>query len=131
MRLLVDAHSYLWAKFDDPRLSRKARGYLTSDEHELFFSLATLWELSLKIRLGKLRTLTSSIAYLHDTLLADGFTILPVRYEDLLAVEHLPTIEDHRDPFDRMLIAQAINHGLPLLTNDAKIKLYPQLRTVW
>jgi PIN domain nuclease of toxin-antitoxin system len=101
---------------------------MRSDEHELFFSLASLWELSLKIRTGKLRTLTSSIAFLHDSLGEDNITLLPIRYEDLLAVEHLKM--HHRDPFDRLLIAQAINHGLSLLTNDTEIKLYP-VATVW
>ncbi len=103
LRILVDSHSYVWTKLNDPRLSRKAKSIMRSDEHELFFSLASLWELSLKIRKGQLRTLTSSIAFLHDSLVEDGITLLPIRYEDVLAVEHLDM--HHRDPFDRMLIA--------------------------
>lgn len=129
MRILVDSHSYVWTKLNDPRLSKKARSIMRSDEHELFFSLASLWELSLKIRKGKLRTLTSSIAFLHDLLAEDGIELLPIRYEDVLAVEHLDI--HHGDPFDRMLIAQAINRNLLMLTNDTDIKLYSEIKTIW
>ena len=129
MRILVDSHSYVWTKLNDPRLSQKARSIMRSDEHELFFSLASLWELSLKIRKGKLRTLTSSIAFLHDLLGEDGIELLPIRYEDVLAVEHLAL--HHGDPFDRMLIAQAINRNLTMLTNDTDIKLYSEITTIW
>ena len=129
MRILVDSHAYVWTKLNDPRLSRKARSILRSDEHDLFFSLASLWELSINIRLGRLRTLTSSVAFLHDSLAEDGITILPLRYEEILALEHLDM--HHRDPFDRILIAQALHHGLMLLTNDADIKLYREVTTIW
>lgn len=131
MKVLVDSHSYLWIKMDDPRLSRRARSILRGEENELYFSLTSLWEVSISIRLGRLRNLTSTVAFVRDSLVEDGFNILPLRYEDILAMEHLPLVKDHRDPFDRMLIAQAINNELPVLTNDAKIKLYPQIQTIW
>ena len=129
MRVLVDGHAFVWALLQNPRVSKKARSILFSEEHELFFSLATLWELSLKGRLGKLRNLTSSVAYLHDELGEYRITVLPITYQDILAVEHLEY--HHRDPFDRVLIAQAINNNLTLLTNDANIKLYSNVKTVW
>lgn len=128
MRILLDSHSYIWAKLNDRRLSKRAANIIRSDDHELFFSHASLWEISIKIRLGRLRTLTSSVAFLHDSLIEDNITVLPVRYEDILATEHLD--HHHGDPFDRMLIAQAINHRLTMLTNDADIKKYP-VKTVW
>ena len=128
MKVLVDSHIYVWAKLGDHRLSARARKVLRSDDHELFFSLASLWELSIKLRNGKLRTLTSSIAFLHDSLEEDGISILPIAYADILAVEHLEY--HHRDLFDRIMIAQAINNGLTLLTNDADIKLY-SAPTIW
>ena len=128
MRILVDAHIYVWAVLNDPHLSPKARNILRSDEHELFFSLASLWELSIKIRLGKLRTLTSSIAFLHDSLTENGITILAVRYEDVLTLEQLES--HHGDPFDRIVIAQAIANDMKLLTEDATIRKY-SVQTVW
>ncbi len=129
MRVLVDSHTFLWTLLQDPRVSKKARSVLFSQENELFFSVASLWELSIKIRLGKLRTVTSSIAYLHDELGVYRMTVLPVTYQDILALEHLES--HHRDPFDRILIAQAINHDLKLLTQDAYIKLYANVTTIW
>ena len=128
MRVLIDGHVFVWTLLQDKRVSTKARSILFSGEHELFFSLVTLWELSVKLRLGKLQSLTSSIAYLHDELASFGITILPLSYSDILALEHLD--HHHRDPFDRMMIAQAINHGLALLTDDAEIRKYP-VKTVW
>ena len=118
----------VWALLDDPRLSPKAKRVLRSDEHELFFSLVSLWELSIKIRLGKMRTLTSSVAYLHDELGEFGITLLPVRYDDVLMLEQLES--HHRDPFDRMLIAQAMGHRLMLLTGDVDIRKYP-VQVLW
>ena len=128
MRVLLDSHTYIWAKLNDRRLSKRAASIVRSDDHELFFSYASLWEISLKIRLGRLRTLTSSVAFLHDSLIEDGITLLPIRYEDILATEQLD--HHHGDPFDRMMIAQAINHGLTLLTDDAEIRKYP-VKTLW
>ena len=129
MRILVDSHVYVWALLKDPRLSTRAKRILQSDEHELFFSLASLWELGIKIRLGKLRTLTSSVAFLHDSLKENGIAILPVRYEDILALEQLPA--HHRDPFDRLLIAQSLTNSLQLLTEDAAIRRYEKVMTLW
>ncbi len=129
MTILVDSHIYVWAKLNDPRLSTRAKSILRSDDHELFFSLASLWELSIKIRSGKLRTLTSSIAFVHDSLAQDGIHILPIRYDDLLAMEQLDN--HHKDPFDRILIAQAMANGLKLLTEDASIKRYAGVQTIW
>ncbi len=129
MRVLVDSHIYVWTKLNDPRLSRTAKSVLRSDEHQLYFSLASLWELSIKIRSGKLRTLTSSVAFLHDSLMEDSIQILPVLYSDLLALEQLEN--HHRDPFDRIVIAQAMTNGLKLLTEDRTIKLYNGVETVW
>jgi PIN domain nuclease of toxin-antitoxin system len=128
MRVLIDSHVLIWALMEDPRLSRKARSILTSSEHELFFSMASLWEVSLKIRTGKLRTITSSIAYLRDELVSFDISILPIVYDDILAIEHLEP--HHKDPFDRMLIAQAMRHGLSLLTYDEDVHKYP-LETIW
>jgi len=128
MRVLVDSHAFVWALLNDHRLSARAKQVIRSDEHELFFSLASLWELGLKISTGKLRTLGSSIAYVHDELVAYGINILPIRYEDFLRMELLPM--HHRDPFDRLLIAQALENGLTMLTEDAEFKDYG-VKIIW
>lgn len=129
MRVLVDSHVFVWTLLKDRRISPAAKRILFSDEHELFFSIVSLWELSIAIRSGRLSDLTSSsIALIHDQLADFGITLLPLRYHDLLALEQLDP--HHRDPFDRLLIAQAIANSLTLLTGDAAIKRYP-VRTAW
>jgi PIN domain nuclease of toxin-antitoxin system len=128
VRLLVDTHTFLWALMHDRRLSTRSKQILTSDEHELFFSLVSLWEFSTKIKTGKLNALGSSVAYLRDELENYSMQLLPIRYEHILALESLPA--HHSDPFDRFLIAQAITESLPILTHDEKFSLYP-VKVLW
>lgn len=90
--------------------------------------MVSLWELSVKISIGKLRTVGSSIQYLRDECREYGIEILPIRMEHILRTESLPL--HHRDPFDRLLIGQAIEEGLVILTDDAHFRRYP-VKTVW
>jgi PIN domain nuclease of toxin-antitoxin system len=128
MKVLVDTHTFLWDLLGDHRSSRFARQMLKSDEHELFFSLVSLWEFAIKIKTGKLNALGSSVAYLRDEMENYSMQLLPIRYEHILQLEALPT--HHSDPFDRLLIAQAVTESLPILTNDQKIRLYP-VKVLW
>ena len=128
MRVLIDSHVFVWTLLQDRRVSTAVRRIIFSNEHELFFSIVSLWELSIVIRLGRIRDLTSSIAFLHDQLGEFRITLLPLRYEDILATEHLDP--HHRDPFDRLLIAQAVANDLTLLTGDVTVRRYP-VKTVW
>ncbi len=128
MRVLVDSHVFVWTLLQDRRVSTAARKIIFSGEHELFFSIVSLWELSISIRLGRIRDLTSSVAFLRDQLCEYRINLLPLRYEDILATEHLDPY--HRDPFDRLLIAQALANDLTLLTGDAVIHRYP-IKTAW
>jgi PIN domain nuclease of toxin-antitoxin system len=129
MRLLIDSHTLVWAILNDHRLSRTAkRIFGESRNHELHFSIVSLWELSLKITKGKLRTVGSSIDYLHDTIGEYGIQLLPLRYNHILCAESLEP--HHGDPFDRMLIAQAIEENLRVVTDDAHFRHYP-VKVVW
>ena len=128
MKVLVDTHAFLWDLLGDRRSSRLAKQILKSDEHELFFSLVSLWEFSIKIKTGKLNALGSSVAYLRDEMENYSMQLLPIRYEHVLQLEVLPV--HHSDPFDRLLIAQAITESLPILTRDEKFSLYP-VRVLW
>ena len=117
---------------DDPRSSTLARRILKSDDHELFFSLVSLWEIAIKIKLGKLNAIGSSVAYIRHEMDAYGMQLLPIRYEHVLQLEMLPP--HHSDPFDRLLIAQATSESLPVLTNDEKFSAYPLrvlFRVLW
>ena len=128
MRVLVDTHTFIWDLLDDRRSSRLARQLLKSNQHELVFSLVSLWEMAVKIKIGKLNTIGSSVAYIRDEMNAYGMELLPIRYEHILQLEMLPS--HHSDPFDRLLVAQAIAESLPILTDDAKIREYP-VKVVW
>jgi PIN domain nuclease of toxin-antitoxin system len=128
MKVLVDTHTFLWDLLGDHRSSRLAKQILKSDEHELFFSLVSLWEFAIKIKTGKLNALGSSVAYLRDEMENYSMQLLPIRYNHILQLEALPA--HHSDPFDRLLIAQAITESLPILTNDQKIQLYP-VKLLW
>jgi PIN domain nuclease of toxin-antitoxin system len=122
MRVLVDTRTFLWALLHDHRLSSKAKQVLRSENYELVFSLASLWEVAIKIKTGKLNTIGSSVAYIRDEMNAYGMELLPIRYEHILQLESLPP--HHSDPFDRLLIAQALAESLPILTSDEKFKHY-------
>jgi PIN domain nuclease of toxin-antitoxin system len=128
VRILVDTHTLLWDLLDDHRSSRLARQMLKSNEHELVFSLVSIWEIAVKMKIGKLNSLGSSVAYIRDEMNVYGMELLPIRYEHILQLEALPA--HHSDPFDRLLIAQAITESLPILTNDGKVREYP-VKVLW
>ena len=118
---LLDTHLVLWAAFEPDRLSAKARKLLRSRDVPLAFSLATLWEVSIKTSLGR-PGFSVDPRQLHQALLAEGFDELAIRAPHIARVATLPWL--HRDPFDRMLVAQAMEEGLTLLTADQALKGY-------
>lgn len=128
MRVLVDTHTFIWDLLGDPRSSRKAEQILSSDTDELVFSLVSLWEIAIKIKTGKLNTIGSSVTFIRDEMNAYGMELLPIRYEHILQLESLP--RNHGDPFDRLLVAQAISESLPILTGDEKLREYP-VKLIW
>lgn len=119
--LLVDTHLLLWAAFDPERLSPMATKLLRSRELALAFSLASLWEVAIKTSLGR-PDFAVDPGLLHRSMLAEGFVELPITAAHLVRVAALPWV--HRDPFDRLLVAQAMQERLTLLTVDATLKRY-------
>ena len=128
MRVLVDTATFVWDLLDDHRSSRRAKQMLSSDTDELVFSLVSLWEIAIKMKLGKFNDLGSSVAYIRDEMTEYGMELLPIRYEHILQLEALPL--HHGDPFDRLLIAQAMSENIPILTSDRKFKLY-DVKVLW
>jgi PIN domain nuclease of toxin-antitoxin system len=128
MKVLIDSHTFIWALLHDHRLTPRAKQVLVSGENELYFSLVSLWEIAIKMKTGKLRTLGSSVAYIREEMNSYSMQLLPIRYEHILQMEALPV--HHSDPFDRLLIAQAITESLPILTHDDKFPLYP-VKVIW
>lgn len=118
MSLLLDTHVLLWWLADDDRLPRSMRELIGTAERQVFVSAATAWEMSIKAALGKL-TMPGGLA---DVLARQGFDELPIAVEDGLVAGGLP--RHHDDPFDRMLIAQAMRRDLLLLSVDRRFAAY-------
>ena len=125
---LIDTHTLLWTGDDDPRLTETVRQIILSEANELWVSAATVWELAIKKSLGKLEFSLPLERYLETQREALAFRWLPIRTQDALKVEELPW--HHRDPFDRLLIAQALGRDLRILSRDRVFKKYA-VKTVW
>jgi PIN domain nuclease of toxin-antitoxin system len=124
MRLLLDTHILLWVLEADPHLSSKASELIRNTENEVFVSTASLFEIAIKIKLGKLdaQRTTSEIAQEMTRSLA--IQLLPTLPHHLDAYQSIPLYEDHRDPFDRLLLATALAEGLTLISDDRKFERY-------
>lgn len=127
MRLLLDTHVLLWHFEDSVSLSKTAKTAVNDPSNQLFISVASLWELSIKISLGKLR-LEVPIREMVAGYVKTGTTILSIAEEHALATGSLPW--HHRDPFDRMLVGQAQLEGLTILTFDPLVRQY-DVPNVW
>ena len=121
MRLLLDTHLLLWAAASSQRLPDEAREMLEDAENEVYYSAASIWEIAIKTSLGR-KDFRINVATLQSALLEMGLIELPVTAQHAVGVTRLPAL--HRDPFDRMLIAQSIAEPLTLLTNDALLSKY-------
>jgi PIN domain nuclease of toxin-antitoxin system len=122
MKLLPDTHLILWAFANPDKLSRSAIELIDDEHNELFFSALTIWETTIKSALQK-RDFKVDARELRRGLLRNGYTELPITSEHAIAVYDLPPI--HKDPFDRLLIAQATVEGITLLTSDRQVAKYP------
>ncbi len=121
MRLLLDTHIFCWSFYEPGRLTREARAVMTGAE-KVFVSSASLWEVAIKVRLGKMN---ADPRELFGQIEANGFCELPVWSKHALLVASLP--KHHTGPFDRLLIAQAMSEPLHLLTADERLKPYSEL----
>jgi len=123
VKLLLDTHTFIWWDSDPAKLSAGARALCCDPANQLVLSVTSLWEIQIKRQLGKLDLrlpLAEIVAHQQET---NGVTILPIVQAHVLALEDLPT--HHRDPFDRLLVAQAIVEGATLVTADPVLKSYP------
>ena len=121
MRVLIDTHVFLWANHDPDRLGDR-RGLVEDERTELLWSVASSWEIAIKCGLGRLTLPESPARYVPDRMRALGLTPLGIETSHALAVADLPPL--HRDPFDRLLVAQAQALGVPILSADEAIERY-------
>lgn len=126
MESLLDTHAFLWYLLGDSNLGSKAKDAIDT-KTGLYFSIASLWEISIKINVGKLQ-LNRPFEDLPKELEYINVQILPITFEDTEIYTSLPL--HHRDPFDRILVAQAINHSLVLISRDEAFDAYP-IQRVW
>jgi PIN domain nuclease of toxin-antitoxin system len=122
MKLLLDTHLLLWAAGEPQRLSKQARTLINNPDNELLFSAASLWEVAIKRGLGR-EDFKVDARLLRRGLLDNGYSELPIISDHVVATESLPPI--HKDPFDRILVAQATVEGITLLTVDSLVSQYP------
>jgi len=128
VKILLDTVTLLWIAGDDPRLSDRAQRAFVEPSNEVFLSAVSAWEIAVKYSLGRLTLPAPPERILPELRSRYGIAALPLSEEATYHLERLP--KHHRDPFDRMLICQAVAHGLTLLTPDPQIQLYP-VATVW
>ncbi len=121
MKLLLDTHLLLWAAAQSPQLSKTARDLIENPQNPLFFSAASIWEITIKNGLGR-ADFQVDVSVLRRSLLDNGYAELTINSEHAVYVKSLPSI--HKDPFDRMLIAQSSVEGITLLTSDAAVAEY-------
>jgi PIN domain nuclease of toxin-antitoxin system len=127
VRYLLDTHTFLWLATDDPKLTPAARAIFIDSEHDCFLSAASVWEMAIKSSLGKL-SIAPGVERVVRGGRERGLRMLDVTSDHAYLVERLPF--HHRDPFDRLLIAQAIYEGMPLVSCDTRIDAYA-VRRIW
>jgi PIN domain nuclease of toxin-antitoxin system len=128
MKLLLDTCTFLWIAADAPALSAKARELFREPENEVYLSAASTWEMAVKYSLGKLPLPEAPAQFVPATREHHAIDALSIDEESVLHAARLPEL--HRDPFDRLLVGQAIVHGLTVLTPDPLIAQY-SVRVIW
>jgi PIN domain nuclease of toxin-antitoxin system len=122
MKLLLDTHLLLWATGEPGRLSAIARALISNPDNQLLFSAASMWEVAIKRGLGR-DNFQVDARLLRRGLMDNGYSELPITSEHAVAIDGMPLL--HKDPFDRILVAQAITEGIMLLTTDPLVAQYP------
>ena len=122
MKLLLDTQLLLWAAGQPERLSKSARKLLDDPQNELVFSAASLWEVAIKSSLGR-EDFRVEPRLLRRGLLDNGYAELPITSQHAVNIDGLPLL--HKDPFDRLLLSQALSEGITLLTTDSSLAAYP------
>ena len=128
MKVLLDTHTFLWIIAGDDRLSETARETFLNPENMLFFSAASFWEICIKISLGKISLKGGWFQTIQNELETNAILWLPIKRVHCVEVIDLPF--HHRDPFDRMLIAQAVTEGMHMLSRDIRLSAYP-IKRIW
>lgn len=128
MKLLLDTHAFLWYALGDKQLSQKAKALIDDPANEKYVSPAVFWELAIKISVGKYRLRQPYEDFLNDNIDGNGFIILPVHWRHTARLTNMPF--HHRDPFDRLMIAQALVENIAVVGDDAIFDQY-SVQRLW
>jgi PIN domain nuclease of toxin-antitoxin system len=125
MKLLLDTHTFLWHADGDPRMSATATALLVDPANELFLSMASAWEIAIKTGLKKLTLSAPFLTFMTKAITGYGMTLVPITLDDCAGYEQLAFPDpQHRDPFDRMIVVQALRNGLSVVGIDAAFDAY-------
>ncbi|MCD4691864.1 MAG: type II toxin-antitoxin system VapC family toxin [Calditrichales bacterium] len=128
MKYLIDTHTLLWIVTNDPKLSAKAKDLYLDSENEIFISMASIWELSIKSSLGKISLEQPLDEFVDEHVKGNDIRILKIESPHVLRIENLPFY--HRDPFDRLIISQSIEDNIPIIGSDKTFDSYP-IKRIW
>lgn len=128
MKYLIDTHTLLWIVTKDQKLSEKAKKLYLNTENLIFFSLASVWEIAIKISLKKLSIEEPLKDFIQSQIKGNDIKILNIEIKHILSLENLPYY--HRDPFDRLIISQSMNENIPVLGSNKVYDLYP-IKRIW
>ena len=126
MKTLLDTHAFLWFISGDSKLSDRAKSSIEDDGNEKLVSMASMWEMAIKISIGRLKVLESFEFLIPRQIQINGFELLPIQFEHVSKVSYLPF--HHRDPFDRLLVSQCIIEKCAIISRDAAFDSYPIVR---
>ena len=130
-RILLDTHAMVWFIEGSNQLSSTARQLIEDPKNEVFVSMTSFFEMTIKLKLGKLTLKKSLEGIYEDTLLA-SILILPILEQHIFEYQNIPIVENHKDPFDKLIIATAMVEDLEIITTDSKFVLYQDLvKTIW
>jgi PIN domain nuclease of toxin-antitoxin system len=127
-RILIDTHTFLWFIGDDLKLSNTAKHILENQARDTYLSIVSLWEMAIKVRIDKLKLPRPYNLYIPEQLTLNAITILDLTYDHVEQTVAMPL--DHREPFDRVIAAQALVEGLPLLSIDSKLDVFG-IERIW
>ncbi len=128
MKVLLDTHTFLWWVADDPQISVTAKNIIANPDNDIYLSVVSAWEIIIKVGTGKLSLSEPPEIYIPTRIASNQFEVLPVQISHILEINSLPSL--HKDPFDRLLIAQSLVENFPLITVDSAIAQYP-VQTIW
>ena len=124
MKYLLDTHTFIWSVMDSKKLSEKVRTIIEDSDNEIFISGISFWELAIKTQLGKMKFENFNILHLPNIAIQYGFSVFTPTSYDYVTFSELPIVENHKDPFDRMLIHTALRNNLILLSKDSCFAKY-------